>query len=68
MEDLIIKENEFRQELVNAINNSELPAFILEPMIKDIYEQIQREKERQYQEAVKAKEEQKKEEKKKGDK
>ena len=56
MEELIIKETEFKQELVNAINNSGLPAFMLEPMLKDIYEQVQREKERQYQEAVMAKE------------
>lgn len=67
MEDLIIQAHEIKQELVNAINNSGLPAFVLEPIIKDIYEQILKEDNRQYQEAIQTKE-QKKEEKKKGDK
>ena len=56
MEDLIILAHEFKQELVNTINNSGLPAFVLEPIIKDIYEQILKEDNRQYQEAVMAKE------------
>ena len=72
MEDLIIQAHEIKQELVNTINNSGLPAFVLEPIIKDIYEQILKEDNRQYQEAIQTKEqkkeEQKKEEKKKGDK
>lgn len=67
MEELIIKVHEFKQELVNSINSSGLPAFALEPILKDIYEQIQKEDNRQYKEAIQTKE-QKKEEKKKGDK
>ena len=31
---------ECKQDLVNTLNNSGLPAFILEPIIKDIYQQI----------------------------
>lgn len=31
---------ETRQKITNAINNSGLPAFILEPIIKDLYNQI----------------------------
>ena len=63
MEDLIIRESETRQKLADTINNSNLPAFILEPMIKDIYEQVTKIKEQQYNEA-KASLEQKKEKKK----
>ena len=51
MEDLIIRENETRQKLVNDINESNLPAFALENMLKDILEQVQREKEKQLQQA-----------------
>ncbi len=32
--------DETRQKITNVINNSGLPAFILEPIIKDLYNQI----------------------------
>lgn len=40
MEELMIKEEEAREKLVAVINDLQLPAFILEPIIKDIYQQI----------------------------
>ena len=51
MEELIVKEQEIRESLVKVINDSKLPAFILEPMIKELYEQITKAKEQQYNEA-----------------
>lgn len=63
MDELIIKEQETRENIVKILNDSKLPACMLEPMLKDFYEQIVREKEQQYQTA-KANQEQKKEKKK----
>jgi len=40
MEELIIKERELRENIVQEINNSGLPAFILKPIFKEIYEQL----------------------------
>lgn len=51
MEELIVKEQEIRESLVKVINESKMPAFILEPMIKELYEQITKAKEQQYNEA-----------------
>ena len=65
MEEIIMKERETKEKIVDVINQSNLPAFILKPMIKDLFEQISQLEEQQYQEALKLKEEKKK---KKGDK
>ena len=62
MEELIIKEQETREKLVQILNDSKLPACMLEPILKDFYNQIVKEKEQQYQQA-KANQEQKKEKK-----
>ena len=40
MEELIIKEREFRNKIVELINTSGLPAFILKPIIKEVYDQL----------------------------
>ena len=40
MEELIIKEREFKENLVKLINDSKLPAFILKPIFKDTLEQL----------------------------
>ena len=57
MEEIILKERETKEKLVDVINQSNLPAFILKPMLKDLFEQINQLEEQQYQEAVKIKNE-----------
>lgn len=40
MEELIIKEREFRMGLVNLVNNSNLPAFIMKSTLKEILQEV----------------------------
>ena len=40
MEELILKERETREKLVDIINKSGLPAVMLKPILKEILEQI----------------------------
>ena len=56
MEEVIIKNGEFKQKLVGLINESGLPAFILKPTFKEIYEQLNVLEQQQYQEALASKE------------
>lgn len=42
MEELIIKEEQTRKAIEQVIINSNLPAFILEPIFKDAHEQLLR--------------------------
>lgn len=42
MEELIIKEEQVRATIEQVIVNSNLPAFILEPIFKDAHEQLLR--------------------------
>lgn len=51
MEELILKEREVREKIVEIINNSGLPAFILKPIFKEIYDQICIVEEQQYEKA-----------------
>lgn len=51
MEELIIKEREAREKLTSLINELGLPAFILKPIIKDLYEQINNAEIEQYKQA-----------------
>lgn len=55
MEEVVIKDMEFKQKLVGLVNESELPAFILKPIFKDIFEQLNLLEHKQYQQ-VKEKE------------
>ena len=57
MEKVIIKNMEFKQKLVGLINESGLPAFILKPIFKDIYEQLNVLEQQQYQEVLNTKKE-----------
>lgn len=57
MEEVIVKNGEFKQKLVGLINESGLPAFILKPTFKEIYEQLNVLEQQQYQEAVASKKE-----------
>lgn len=56
MEDLIIKEREFKEKIVEVINNSGLPAFLIKPTLKELLQQVELLEQQQYQEAVKSKE------------
>lgn len=51
MEELIIKEREVKEALMNVINSSNLPAFILKSMLKEFYEQISKLEQQQYAQA-----------------
>ena len=68
MEELILKEREFRENLARLINESQLPAFIVKPAIKEVFEQLNIIEQQQYENAIKQKEkeEDKKENKKAG--
>lgn len=68
MEELILKERKIREDIVNAINDANLPAFILKPIIKELYDEIIALDNEQYAEALKIKEAQEKEETKEEDK
>lgn len=48
MEELIIKQRETKESLVNIINNSGLPACMLKPMLKEFYEQLASLEQQQY--------------------
>lgn len=56
MEEVILKEREVREKVVEIINNSGLPAFMLKPIIKDLYDQLEVVEQQQYAEALKNKE------------
>ena len=51
MEELIIKEREFKQKIVQVINESGLSAFIIKPVLKELLEQVMVLEQQQYQKA-----------------
>ena len=51
MEDIILKEKELRVNLTETINKSKLPAFIIKPILKDLFEQASFLEQQQYKEA-----------------
>lgn len=53
MEDLILKEREFKEKIVETINKSNLPAFILRPTLKELFDQITLLEQQQYEQALK---------------
>lgn len=55
MEDLIIKEREFKENLVKTVNESKLPAFIMKSVLKEMLEQINLLEIQQYNQAVEIK-------------
>ena len=59
MEELILKERETREKIVELINSSGLPAIILKPIIKEMYDQISDAEIQQYNQALANKEEKK---------
>lgn len=48
MEELIIKERETRGKMAGIINESNLPAFILLGIAKDLIKELEQEEQRQY--------------------
>lgn len=62
MEEVILMKREFEERLVELINKSELPAFILKPIIKDLFEQLNMLEQQQLEQAQKIKEKKDKEE------
>lgn len=52
MEEIILREREYREKLANITNEIQLPAFILKPIIKEMYEQLNMIEEQQYNEAL----------------
>ena len=51
MEELIIKEREFKENLVKVINESGLPAFMIKPALKELFEQVSVLEQQQYETA-----------------
>ena len=64
MEELIVKEREFKEKLVQVINESQLPAFVIKPILKEMFEQVSVLEQQQYEIACANKEKKEKEEKK----
>lgn len=63
MEELIIKEREFRMGLVSLVNNSNLPAFIMKSTLKEILQEVTEIANQDYETAVAKMQEKEKEEK-----
>ena len=57
MEELILKVKEFKEKMVEVVNNSKLPAFILKTILEELLQQIEILEQQEYQEALKLKEE-----------
>ena len=53
MEEIIINERKFREDFANLINNAKLPAIVIKPILKDIFEQLTIQEEQQYDLAIK---------------
>lgn len=62
MEDLILGERTLRENIVKIINESGLPAFIIKPILADMFTQVEKLEQQQYETALQNK--QKKEDKK----
>ncbi len=61
MEEMILKEREVREQIVEITKNSGLPALILKPIFEDFLNQLKIIKEQQYKLAKQNKEKQQKE-------
>lgn len=55
MEEIILKEREFKEKLIQVVNSSELPAFIIKSDLKEMYEQVTLLEQQQYEQAKKNK-------------
>ncbi len=57
MEEIILKDREFKEKLTQLISESGLPAFILKPTFKEIFEQLNLLEQQQYQQVITSKKE-----------
>ena len=55
MEEIILMKKEFEENLVKLINESNLPAFILKPIVKELFEQLNIVEQQQLEQAQKIK-------------
>ena len=62
MEEIILQKRDFEEELVKLIKESKLPAFVVKPIIKDVFEQLNILEQQQLEQAKKIKEEKEKKE------
>ena len=56
MEELILNERKLKENLVQAVNDSKLPAFIIKPILKELLGQVNILEQQQYEQAMKSKE------------
>ncbi len=59
MEEIIIKEREFKENLVKIINESKLPACMIKPALKEVFEQVSVLEQQQYEQVCANKEKEK---------
>ena len=52
MDDIILKEAEYREQIAKLTNEIGLPALILKPVIKELYEQLNMLENQQYKDAL----------------
>ena len=57
MDELILKEREYRDKLTQISNEIGLPAFIMKAVVKDLFEQLNNLEQQQYQQALAIKKE-----------
>lgn len=57
MEELILKEREFKENLIRVINTSGLPAFLMKPTLRELLGQVELLEQQEYQQALKDREE-----------
>lgn len=52
MDEIILKEREYRDKLTQISNEIGLPAFIMKAVVKDLFEQLNNLEQQQYQQAL----------------
>lgn len=62
MDEILIQEQELRKKIAELINEANLPAIVVEPILKDVLQEVVLIKQQQYANALKNIEEKKKKE------
>lgn len=52
MDELLIKQKKLGEQIASLINSANLPAFIIKPVIKDLFDQLDKIEEEQYRQAL----------------
>jgi hypothetical protein len=60
MDDILVREQELRMKMADLINEAHLPAIVIEPILKDILQEVTIIKQQQYMNALKNVKEKKK--------